>query len=150
MFQKRNHQNSLNSIRPYWTLFDPIYHIIQGTRRQFNDHQRLSVNLQQNDNRKNLKSFRNLSEQEFNPEYQFKDVQCIIGKNPSDGRKRLQCPFEVISREVVRTFQLKFDVFNSYLRKKNGFILPIGSHQKQLHQCKIKSSRIIEYLNQTD
>ena len=51
--------------------------------------------MQLNFHRKNRKSIRKLFDKEMSPEYQFKGIECTVGRNPSDGRKRLQCPLEV-------------------------------------------------------
>ena len=47
--------------------------------------------------RRNRKSTRELkTNNQLNPKYDFKGTQCSVGRNPTDGRKRIQCLDEVI------------------------------------------------------
>ena len=67
-----------------------------GKRRRFNDHQK-HVNHEPSFKRRNRKSTRKIkANNQLNPQYEFKGVQCTVGRNPADGRKRIQCPDEVI------------------------------------------------------
>ena len=33
---------------------------------------------------------------QLNPKYEFKGIQCTVERNPANGRKRIQCPQKVI------------------------------------------------------
>ena len=61
--------------------------------------------VQYNFHRKNRKSIRKFFEKEASPEYQFKGFDCTVGRNPSDGRKRLQCPLQVSCLPLISSFK---------------------------------------------
>ena len=65
-----------------------------GKRRQFNDHQS-HLNHKQLFQRRSRKSAGKAHGKEPSSAYHFKGMQCSVGINPADGRKRLQCPEEV-------------------------------------------------------
>ena len=49
------------------------------------------MNHKQSFKRRNQKS----TENEAHPAYEFQGMQCTVGRNPMDGRKRVQCHDEV-------------------------------------------------------
>ena len=65
-----------------------------GKRRQFNDHQS-HLNHRQSFQRRNRKSAWKVRGKEPSSAYEFKGMQCRVGINPADGRKRIQCLGEV-------------------------------------------------------
>ena len=62
---------------------------------------------------------RKFYQKQLSPEYHFIGIECTVGRNPSDGRKRVHCPDKV--KKDLQIFKLSFRMALIFFQVENYY-----------------------------